>query len=122
MACWFAAGHDSEQFTGILVLVPRNMTQTAGFYNTMLQSDEPALIIETLNGYRLKERLPANVAEFCVPVGMPEILREGSDITIVTYGSMCRIVMDAAQQLAETAVYPAKLSMYKPYCLLIYTM
>ena len=107
---------------GILVLVPRNMTQAAGFYNTMLQSDEPALIIETLNGYRLKERLPANIAEFCVPVGMPEILREGSDITIVTYGSMCRIVMDAAQQLAETLVYPAKLSMYKPYCLLIYTM
>jgi transketolase len=80
------------------------MTQAAGFYNTMLQSDDPALIIETLNGYRLKERLPANIAEFCVPVGVPEILREGTDVTIVTYGSMCRIVMDAAQQLAETGI------------------
>jgi pyruvate/2-oxoglutarate/acetoin dehydrogenase E1 component/TPP-dependent pyruvate/acetoin dehydrogenase alpha subunit len=89
---------------GILVLVPRNMTQAAGFYNTILQSDEPALIIETLNGYRLKEKLPANIAEFCVPVGVPEILREGSDITIVTYGSMCRIVMEAAQQLADTGI------------------
>jgi pyruvate/2-oxoglutarate/acetoin dehydrogenase E1 component/TPP-dependent pyruvate/acetoin dehydrogenase alpha subunit len=89
---------------GILVLVPRNMTQAAGFYNTMLQSDEPALIIETLNGYRLKEKLPANIGEFCVPVGVPEILREGTDITVVTYGSMCRIVMDAAQQLAETGI------------------
>jgi pyruvate/2-oxoglutarate/acetoin dehydrogenase E1 component len=89
---------------GILVLVPRNMTQAAGFYNTMLQSDEPALIIETLNGYRLKERMPANIAEFCVPVGVPEILREGTDITVVTYGSMCRIVMDAAQQLAEIGI------------------
>jgi pyruvate/2-oxoglutarate/acetoin dehydrogenase E1 component/TPP-dependent pyruvate/acetoin dehydrogenase alpha subunit len=89
---------------GILVLVPRNMTQAAGFYNTMLQSDEPALIIETLNGYRLKERLPANIGEFCVPVGVPEIMREGSDVTVVTYGSMCRIVMDAAQQLAEIGI------------------
>ncbi|MDO1445911.1 thiamine pyrophosphate-dependent enzyme [Rhodocytophaga aerolata] len=89
---------------GVLVLVPRNMTQAAGFYNTMLQSDEPALIIETLNGYRLKEKLPANIAEFCVPVGVPEILREGSDITVVTYGSMCRIVVDAAQQLAEIGI------------------
>lgn len=89
---------------GILVLVPRNMTQAAGFYNTMLQSDEPALIIETLNGYRLKERLPANIAEFCVPVGVPEILREGTDVTVVTYGSMCRIVLDAAQQLADMGI------------------
>jgi 2-oxoisovalerate dehydrogenase E1 component len=89
---------------GILVLVPRNMTQAAGFYNTMLQSDEPALIIETLNGYRLKERLPANIDAFCVPVGVPEILREGTDVTVVTYGSMCRIVMDAAQQLADIGI------------------
>ena len=63
---------------GIHVLVPRNMTQAAGFYNTMLKSDEPALIIEPLNGYRLKERLPANIGEFTVPLGMPEILREGT--------------------------------------------
>jgi pyruvate/2-oxoglutarate/acetoin dehydrogenase E1 component len=84
---------------GMLVVVPRNMVQAAGFYNTLLKSDDPALVIECLNGYRLKERLPDNVGEFCVPVGQPEILREGSDVTIVTYGSMCRVVMEAAAQL-----------------------
>ena len=86
---------------GVYVLVPRNMTQAAGFYNTMLQSDDPALIIESLNGYRLKEKLPENLGKFTVPLGVPEILREGSDITIVTYGSMCRIVLEAAQQLEQ---------------------
>ncbi|QHT72176.1 transketolase [Rhodocytophaga rosea] len=90
---------------GIYVLVPRNMTQAAGFYNTMLQSDDAALIIECLNGYRLKEKLPANIGEFCVPLGIPEILREGTDVTIVTYGSMCRIVMEAAQQLERIGIY-----------------
>ena len=89
---------------GIYVLVPRNMTQAAGFYNTMLQSDDPALIIECLNGYRLKESLPENVGEFTIPLGQPEIIREGSDVTIVTYGSMCRVVMDAANQLAEQGI------------------
>jgi pyruvate/2-oxoglutarate/acetoin dehydrogenase E1 component/TPP-dependent pyruvate/acetoin dehydrogenase alpha subunit len=89
---------------GIRVLVPRNMTIAAGFYNTMLQSDEPALIIECLNGYRLKERMPENLGEFTVPLGKPETLREGTDVTIVTYGSMCRIVMDAAEQLAEVGI------------------
>ena len=89
---------------GIHVLVPRDMTQAAGFYNTMLQSDDPALIIECLNGYRLKEKLPANIGEFTVPLGIPETIKEGSDITIVTYGSMCRIVMDAAQQLEEVGI------------------
>jgi pyruvate/2-oxoglutarate/acetoin dehydrogenase E1 component/TPP-dependent pyruvate/acetoin dehydrogenase alpha subunit len=89
---------------GIYVLVPRNMTQAAGFYNTMLQSDDPALIIECLNGYRLKEKLPDNIGEFTVPLGVPEILREGSDITIVTYGSMCRIVMEATEQLEKAGV------------------
>ncbi len=84
---------------GIYLLVPRNMTQAAGFYNTMLQSDDPAIIIECLNGYRLKEKLPDNIGEFTVPIGIPEILREGEDITIVTYGSMCRIVLDAAREL-----------------------
>jgi pyruvate/2-oxoglutarate/acetoin dehydrogenase E1 component/TPP-dependent pyruvate/acetoin dehydrogenase alpha subunit len=84
---------------GIHVLVPRDMTQAAGFYNTMLKSDEPALIIECLNGYRLKERLPSNIGEFTVPLGKPEVLRTGTDITIVTYGSMCRLVMEAAKQL-----------------------
>ncbi len=86
---------------GIYVLVPRNMTQAAGFYNTMLASDDPALIIEPLNGYRLKEKLPSNLGEFKVPLGVPEILCEGSDITIVTYGSMCRIAQDAVKQLQQ---------------------
>ncbi|MCU0444508.1 MAG: thiamine pyrophosphate-dependent enzyme [Microscillaceae bacterium] len=89
---------------GIHILVPRNMTQAAGFYNTLLQAQEPALVIECLNGYRLKEPLPANVGEFTVPLGVPEVLREGKDVTILTYGSMCRIVMDAANQLAEVGI------------------
>lgn len=84
---------------GMLVCVPRDMTQAAGMYNTLLQSDEPALMIECLNGYRLKEKMPANIGEFTVPMGKPEILRIGSDITVVTYGAMCRIVMEAADQL-----------------------
>ncbi|MBT1695843.1 transketolase [Fulvivirgaceae bacterium PWU4] len=89
---------------GIYVLVPRNMTQAAGFYNTMLKSDDPALIIECLNGYRLKEKLPDNIGEFTLPLGVPEILKEGSDVTIVTYGSMCRIVMEAAEALENAGV------------------
>jgi 2-oxoisovalerate dehydrogenase E1 component len=89
---------------GIHLLVPRNMTQAAGFYNTLLQAQEPALVIECLNGYRLKEPLPSNVGEFTVPLGVPEILREGKDVSILTYGSMCRIVMDAANQLAEVGI------------------
>jgi 2-oxoisovalerate dehydrogenase E1 component len=89
---------------GMHVAVPRNMTQAAGFYNTLLQADEPAIVIECLNGYRLKEKVPANLAEFTVPFGVPEILREGEDVTIVTYGSMCRIVMEAAHQLAEVGI------------------
>ncbi|SIQ88439.1 alpha-ketoacid dehydrogenase subunit alpha/beta [Pontibacter lucknowensis] len=89
---------------GMHVLVPRDMTQAAGFYNTLLKSDEPALVIECLNGYRLKERVPSNVGEFTVPLGKPEVLKEGTDITIVTYGSMCRIVMDAARQLEEFGI------------------
>jgi 2-oxoisovalerate dehydrogenase E1 component len=86
---------------GMHVLVPRNMTQAAGFYNTMLASDEPALIIECLNGYRLKEKMPSNLAEFKVPLGVPEILNEGNDITIVTYGSCCRVVLDAVKMLNQ---------------------
>jgi 2-oxoisovalerate dehydrogenase E1 component len=89
---------------GIYVLVPRNMTQAAGFYNTMLRSDDPALIIESLNGYRLKEKLPSNLAEYTVPIGIPEILKAGNDITIVTYGSMCRIVLEASEQLEEAGI------------------
>ena len=89
---------------GINVLVPRDMTQAAGFYNTMLQSDDPALIIECLNGYRLKERIPDNIGDFTVPVGVPEVIREGADVTVVTYGSMCRIVMQAALELEEVGI------------------
>ena len=86
---------------GMNILVPRNMTKAAGFYNTMLQSDEPALIIECLNGYRLKEKLPSNLGEFCTPVGKVEITRQGKDVTVVTYGATWRIVMEAAQELEE---------------------
>ena len=89
---------------GVYIISPRNMTQAAGFYNTMLRSDDPAVIIECLNGYRLKERLPDNVGEFTVPLGVPEILREGADVTIVTYGSMCRIVMEAAEDLERFGI------------------
>ena len=89
---------------GINVLVPRDMTRAAGFYNTMLQSDEPALIIECLNGYRLKERIPKNLLEIKVPVGIPEVLVHGKDLTIVTYGSMCRIVMEGAEALAKVGI------------------
>lgn len=89
---------------GLYILTPRNMTQAAGFYNTILRSDDPAVIIECLNGYRLKERIPDNISEFTVPIGVPEKLREGSDITIVTYGSMCRVVMEAAEELQKAGI------------------
>jgi pyruvate/2-oxoglutarate/acetoin dehydrogenase E1 component/TPP-dependent pyruvate/acetoin dehydrogenase alpha subunit len=89
---------------GIYVLVPRNMTQAAGFYNTMLQSDDPCLIIEVLNGYRIKEKLPDNIGDFTVPLGTPDVIREGSDITVVTYGACCRIVLDAAELLRNVGV------------------
>ncbi|GAB3641804.1 alpha-ketoacid dehydrogenase subunit alpha/beta [Spirosoma arcticum] len=89
---------------GMHVLVPRNMTQAAGFYNTLLKGDDPALLIESLNGYRLKEKLPHNLDEFCVPLGIPEVLRTGTDVTVVTYGSMCRIVLEAAGQLAPMGI------------------
>jgi len=89
---------------GINVLVPRDMTRAAGFYNTMLKSDEPALIVEVLSGYRLKEKIPNNLLDFTVPVGVPEVLREGEDITIVTYGSMCKIVMDAVNELEDIGI------------------
>ncbi len=86
---------------GIYVLVPRNLTQAAGFYNTMLASDEPALIIEPLNAYRLREKLPSNLGEFKIPIGKPEILKSGADITLVTYGSCVRIAEDAVAQLKD---------------------
>lgn len=89
---------------GIYVLAPRNMTKAAGFYNTLLKSDEPGLVIECLNGYRLKEKLPDNLENITVPLGVVEVLREGTDVTIVTYGSMTRICMDAAEILAQTGI------------------
>ena len=89
---------------GILVLVPRNLTKAAGFYNTMLQSDEPAVIVECLNGYRLKEKQPDNLGEFTVPVGKIEVTKEGSDVTLVTYGSTWRIVMEAAEELGKIGI------------------
>lgn len=89
---------------GVHVLVPRNMTQAAGFYNTMIRSDEPALIIEPLNAYRLKEPMPANIGEFTVPVGKPEIIKPGSDVTVVTYGACVRIAQEAAAQLQEFGI------------------
>jgi pyruvate/2-oxoglutarate/acetoin dehydrogenase E1 component len=89
---------------GIYVLVPRNMVQAARFYNTMLKSDDPALIIEPLNAYRLKEKLPVNIAEMTLPLGVPEIVHEGSDVTLVTYGSCCRIAYDALKKLKEAGI------------------
>jgi len=89
---------------GIHVLVPRDMTKAAGFYNTMLQSDDPALVIECLNAYRLKEKLPDNIGEFTVPIGVPEVLKQGTDVTLVTYGSMCRIVMEATADLERAGI------------------
>jgi len=89
---------------GMHVLVPRNMTQAAGFYNTLLQSEDPAIVVEVLNGYRMKEKKPDNLAEFTVPLGVPEILRPGKDVTIVTYGACCRIAEEAAQQLSKVDI------------------
>ncbi|WP_372473023.1 thiamine pyrophosphate-dependent enzyme [Capnocytophaga sp. ARDL2] len=86
---------------GMYVLVPRNMTKAAGFYNTLLQTDEPALVVECLNGYRLKEKMPANVGEFTTPIGKVETLKKGNDITILSYGSTLRIVEQAAKELEE---------------------
>ena len=89
---------------GIMVLVPRNLTQAAGFYNTMLKSDDTALIIEPLNGYRLKEKQPDNIGEFTLPVGKIEITKAGKDITLVTYGSTWKIVMEAANELEKLGI------------------
>jgi len=89
---------------GMHVCVPRNMTQAAGMYNLLLQADEPALVVECLNGYRLKEALPTNIAEFTVPLGQPEILQAGSDVTIVSYGSTLRVIQDAMQKLQAVGI------------------
>ncbi|MBT8323054.1 MAG: transketolase [Eudoraea sp.] len=89
---------------GMYVLVPRDMTKAAGFYNTLLKSDEPALVVESLNGYRLKEPLPSNLGEFCTPIGVVETVKTGTDITLVSYGSTLRIVMRVAQELKEVGI------------------
>lgn len=89
---------------GIHVLVPRNMTKAAGFYNTLLQTDEPALVVECLNGYRLKEKMPLNLGEFTTTIGVVETIREGNDLTIVSYGSTLRIIEQAAQELSEVGI------------------
>ncbi len=85
---------------GMHLCVPRNMTQAAGMYNTLFRADEPAVVIECLNGYRLKEKLPVNVGEFTVPLGKAEVLEEGTDITVISYGSSLRIVQEAAEELS----------------------
>ncbi len=89
---------------GMYILVPRDMTRAAGFYNTLMKSDEPALIIESLNGYRLKETMPDNLGELCTPVGRVEIMKEGSDITLLSYGSTLRIVQEVARDLLEVGI------------------
>lgn len=89
---------------GMYVCVPRNMTQAAGMYNTLLQADEPALVVECLNGYRSKEPMPSNIGEFRIPLGIPEVVQEGSDITIVSYGSTFNVCMQAATQLAAAGI------------------
>ncbi|WGK64157.1 alpha-ketoacid dehydrogenase subunit alpha/beta [Croceiramulus getboli] len=90
---------------GMYILVPRNMTQAAGFYNTLLKSDEPALVIECLNGYRLKETKPENLGAFCTPIGVVETLREGEDITLLSYGSTLRIVEEVAKDLLTVGIH-----------------
>lgn len=103
--------HSGSQLAGIInlvrgmyVLVPRNMTQAAGFYNTLLAAGEPGLIIEVLNAYRIKEKLPENIGEFTIPLGIPEIIRPGDDVTLVTYGAACQIVMEAAENLGKVGI------------------
>lgn len=89
---------------GMYVLVPRDLTKAAGFYNSLLQCDEPAIVVESLNGYRLKEKMPTNLGEFTTPIGEVEVTKEGSDVTLVTYGSTWRIVNEAAKELAQLGI------------------
>jgi pyruvate/2-oxoglutarate/acetoin dehydrogenase E1 component len=89
---------------GMYVLVPRNMTKAAGFYNKLMQLDNPAIVIECLNGYRRKEALPSNLGEYTVPIGEVEIMQEGTDITLVTYGSNCTIAAAAVQELSAMGI------------------
>ena len=89
---------------GMCILTPRNMTKAAGFYNTLIETDEPALIIENLNGYRLKEKLPTNLGEFRTPIGVVETIKEGSDVTVLSYGSTLKIVEETAKNLAQVDI------------------
>src|SRR5256886_1364591 len=89
---------------GLHVAVPRDMTRAAGLYNTLLRGDDPALLIEVLSGYRLKERLPKNIGDFTIPLGVTETIRAGSDVTLVTYGALCRIAIEAAEDLAGVGI------------------
>ena len=89
---------------GMYVCVPRNMVQAAGFYNTLLTSDDPAIVVEVLNGYRTKEKLPVNIGEFTLPLGRPEVLRDGSDLTIVSYGATLKIVMETLELFSEVGI------------------
>lgn len=89
---------------GMYVCVPRDMTRAAGFYNTLLKAEEPAVVIEVLNGYRIRERMPENIGEITVPLGVPEVLRPGQDVTLVTYGACCRIALDAAEKLHQVGI------------------
>src|SRR2546430_17367815 len=89
---------------GLHVAVPRDMTRAAGLYNTLLRGDDPALLIEVLSGYRLKERLPENIGEFTIPLGVTETIRDGSDVPPVTYGAPCRIPVEVARHSARTGI------------------
>ncbi|MGQ9927000.1 MAG: thiamine pyrophosphate-dependent enzyme [Chloroflexaceae bacterium] len=89
---------------GMHICVPRDMTRAAGFYTTLLQAEEPALVVEPLNGYRRRERLPANLGEYSLPLGVPEILRPGADVTVVTYGACCAIALEAAEALEQAGI------------------
>jgi pyruvate/2-oxoglutarate/acetoin dehydrogenase E1 component len=89
---------------GIYLLTPRNMTQAAGMYNTMLQSDDPSIIVECLNGYRLKEALPENIGTYTVPIGIPEVLQYGKDLTLVTYGSCVRVAQEGIKLLEKVGI------------------
>ena len=103
--------HSGSEMSGIMSLirgmylcVPRNMTQAAGFYNTLLRAEEPAVVVEVLNGYRTKEKLPSNIAEYTLPLGVPEVVREGSDVTLVSYGATLRIVQETAELLSSVGI------------------
>jgi pyruvate/2-oxoglutarate/acetoin dehydrogenase E1 component len=89
---------------GVNLCVPRDMTRAAGFYNTLMQAQEPAIVIECLNGYRVKEKLPNNIGEFRVPLGKVETTKQGTDVTLVSYGSTWRVVMDAADKLEKAGI------------------